>query len=371
MAKKLPLLILTLTISTLVTTVPTPSFAEGSPTAMWSLEEIAALKAEIDAEEELTCGDSPECRKDLRMERLNSGNSIYRAVERLNTSNFLVSAINPSAETISLYFQDEDYMLKRMGINERRNLTELYMYWLEDGMIGPAKDTIVIYNYSEDVKNGTHIDGLHPLISKNEEKDGENWLPPHTEVQYSVAGSDLINNREGILYFTVNASGLIIGLKDYSACTNSPDYTEGMECRLMFNESGYYSYAPMPPKTTAVPSEEPTPEPASNPDELISETPVEPGKGSAGEDSEPKEMADNTETNPKLEIASSVSYTTHYNPPKAPNTGTYPAEVCSREINMPWWIIALILAGNTLLIWWFIPNRHHSHRKPQKSPKKS
>ena len=185
-----------------------------------------------------------------------------------------------------------------------------------------------------------------------------------------MAGSDLVNNEEGILYFTVNASGLIIGLKDYSACINSPDYTEGMECRLMFNESGYYSYAAMPPKATTTPDEEPTPDPAPNLDEPTSETPVESGKGAAEETPEPKEMTEDASTNPELEIIS-TSYTTSYDPPKTPNTGAYPAEVCSREINMPWWIIALISAGNALLIWWFTPNRHHLRQNPQKSPKKS
>lgn len=366
MAKKLPLLILTLTISTLATTVPKSTFAEGSPVAMWPLEEIAALKAEVDAEDELTCGNNVGCREVLRAERLSDDNDhIYLAVEEFSTSNFYVSAINPSAGTITLFLQDEDYISKRRGIDKRYSLTEVYMYWLDD-TIGPLNDTVTICNYSEDVKNGTHVDGLHPLISKNEEKDGENWMPPYTEVQYSVGGSNLADNRNGILYFTAKAGRSIIGLKDYSTCINSPDYTEGMECRIMFKESGSYTYIPMPPRTITIPDEEPIP----NPDEPTGETLVEPGQGAATETPESKETAEDAGANPELEIAS-MSHPVSRSLPKAPNTGAYPAEACSRGINMPWWIIVLILAGNALLIWWFTPNRRHSRQNPPKSPKKS
>lgn len=382
MTKKLPLLaplILTLTISTLATIVPTPTFAAEPTETRWSLAEIAALKAQVDTEDELACGDDPECREDRLMERLNSGDNMYWAVEELSMSNFIVSSINPSAETISLYFQEEDYMLKRMGIDEPRHLSELYMFWLEDGMIGPAKDTIDIYNYSEDVKNDISVSGMHPLISKNEAKDGENWLPPRTEAQYSVAGSNLVDNREGILYFTVNASGLIIGLKDYSECINSPDYIDGMECRIMFNESGYYSYVPMLPAVAEVSTEDPTPAstdaPSTGPTTVPEPTsepiapdpspilPEEPGKGATEED---------PTAAPSIESSDIADNAVDIIAPKSPDTGAevYPGATYGREIELPWWIVALITTGIVLLVWWFVPNHSKLH-KNNKNLKKS
>ena len=276
---------------------------------------------------------------------------IYRALEEFNMSNFIISSINPSSETISLYFQDEDWMMRMMGMDESRKLTEVYAFWLEDGMIGPAKDTIDIYNYSGDVKDDIFVDGLHPLISKNEEKDGVDWFPSRTEVQFSVEGSDLVSNREGTIYFTVNANGLIIGLKDYSECINSSDYVEGMECRIMFSDSGL-RYMPV----------------YSDVEDLSVDNPIS--------DLEPYSIGRRLgfgEVSADV-IYDSATVATGYNIVdsriKAPDTGayTYPAEVCSKEINMPWWLIVAILAGNALLIWWFMPSRQKKYEKMPKKP---
>lgn len=335
MGKKIPILISTLMISISALVPRAPVFAEERP-KLWSLDEIAALKVKTDAEDELICAGNWECKDNLRFGRLDSGEPIYWALEALEMSNLLITSINPSTETISLYFQDEDLMMKRMGIDEPHQLTEAYMFWLEDGMLGPAKDTIDIYNYSEAVKNEQEISGLHPLISKNEEKNGADWLPYRTEVEYSVAGSNLLENREGIIYFTVNADGLIIGLKDYSKCLNSPDYTEGMECRLMFDDSGYYAYIPTVPASIEPTADE---QPAAL-DDILPASEDSTGYGKTGAIS-----------NLDQEL------------PKAPNTGTINSEHEASE-DFPWWLFLLIFLNSLPIIWLFWP-------EPSKSPKKS
>ncbi len=366
MFKKIPCLLLALAISTLVTTVPNSSFAESR--AMWTIDEMATLKAEIDAEDDLICIGDWECEERLFFERLDSGNEIYRALDEFNMSDLIISSINPSTETISLYFQDKDQMMKMMGIDSSRSLSEVYMFWLEDGMIGPAKDTIDIYNYSKDVKDGNNIDGLHPLISKNEDRDGVNWLPPKTEVYYSVVGSNLMDNEEGIIYFTVNASGFIIGLKDYSTCIKSPDYVEGMECRLMFSGSGPV-YVPSFVDSADSSIEDPVIEPVSDlmPDStadgfgsatLIGQTSSSTDLPITGLSFVADESIDEEPTSLKINYDTSAEL-------KAPETGsyTYPAEVCNREVNIPWWLIAIILVGNMLFVWWFMPKSQKNRRK--------
>ena len=348
MPKKILLLLIALSISTLSMTVPKTAFAEEPSQSVWTLEEIAAFKAEVDAEDDLICAGDWTCKEDLRFGRLEGDEGkIYRALEEFNMSDFIISSINPSSGTISLYFQDEDWMMRTMGMDESRKLTEVYAFWLEDGMIGPAKDTIDIYNYSGDVKDGIFVDGLHPLISKNEEKDGTDWFPSRTEVQFSVEGSDLVNNREGIIYFTVNANGLIIGLKDYSECINSPDYAEGMECRIVFSHSGPL-YVPFSSDDVDLPVDDS----ASDLKYYIVEKRLSFSDAYGGPVSA---------TAAKRDTDSGL---------KAPNTGAYayPAEVCSKEINMPWWLIAAILAGNALLIWWFMPSRQKKYEKMPKKP---
>lgn len=347
MPKKILLLLIALSIGTLSMTVPKTALADESSQSVWTLEEMSALKAEVDAEDDLICAGDWMCKEDLRFGRLEGDEGkIYRALEEFNMSDFIISSINPSSETINLYFQDEDWMMRTMGMDESRKLTEVYAFWLEDGMIGSAKDTIDIYNYSEDVKNGILVDGLHPIVSRSEEKDGVDWFPPRTEVQFSVESSDLASNKEGIIYFTVNANGLIIGLKDYSECINSPDYAEGMECRIAFSDSGPL-YIPLSSDDVDLPVDDST----SDLKYYIVEKRLSFSDAYGGPVSA---------TAAKRDIDSGL---------KAPDTGTYtyPTEVCSKEINMPWWLIVAILAGNALLIWWFMPSRQKSTKKCQKS----
>lgn len=369
MSKKILLLLIAVSVSTLSMTVPKTAFAEEPTQSVWTLEKMAAFKAEVDAEDDLICAGDWMCKEDLRLGRLEGDEGrIYRALEEFNMSSFIISSINPSSETISLYFQDEDWMMGMMGMDESRKLTEVYAFWLEDGMIGPAKDTIDIYNYSGDVKDGIFVDGLHPLISKNEEKDGVDWFPFRTEMQFSVEGSDLVSNREGIIYFTVNANGLIIGLKDYSECINSPDYVEGMECRIMFSDSGL-RYMPFSSGAANLL--------ADNPVSDLEPYPIEEQLGFGNANTNTNTDTD-TDTNVSANVDvdtddKTVSTVTGHNIVgsgiKAPDTGayTYPAEACSKEINMPWWLIVAILAGNALLIWWFMPSRQKSAKKCQKS----
>ena len=203
-----------------------------------------------------------------------------------------------------------------------------------------------------------------------------------------MPGSGLLLNTSGKLDHAIFGTNGFnsMGYTDYSDCLNASDYEEGMECKMMVSGDKWISFFPpraeivepdpiitsdtpdtpdalVVPDTTDEPSDSAIiidvttedPEPATN--DPANDTSGAPGKGSASTTSESK--------------AAPIIYTNAYIPPKAPDTGAYPAEACSREINMPWWIIALILAGNALLIWWFTPNRHHLRQNPQKSPKKS
>ena len=348
MSRKTPILILILISLLLCASGATLSSAVHAEETLkwWSVNEMLSYKKQVDEETDAICHGDQECELSLYYERIESNDETYMALDSFMGSSFIVSSINPSKNSISLVFQAEDPMLKRMGINKLRNLTEAYLFWLDDGMIGPAKDTVDIYNYSETVKSQVFTPGVHALLSKNTEIDGENWLPTDTEIEYSALSDDLNANQEGIIYFTVNASGSIIGLKDYSDCIHSPNYEDGMECRLMFNSQGSYAYIPIAPEL---------------PEIAVADSGMVQDQDSTNDETQLSDTSydsanNNTATNGIL--------------PKTPNTGVENTKEGAKN-NFPWWLVILIFLNSLPIIWLFWPDSQKSPKNSKKSIDKS
>ena len=374
MAKKFSLLILTLTISTLAATVPKPASATVwyDNTTWWSVDEMLDFYQEVEQEKADLCGGDTECMQEFDMTMVERGNK-YSALNNLIEGQFWITSINPKEETVKILFFDEDRMLAHMGIKEEIRLKSFYLAWFDDwrGQI---------YNFYRPQFISGEIEGLHTVYDSIAEGLDTAHFPAWQEVEISVPGSGLLLNTSGKLDHAIFGTNGFnsMGYTDYSDCINASDYEEGTECKLMISGDKWMAF--FPPRaeivepdpittpdtsdTTDDPSEPGTitnattgaPEPAPN--EPTDDAPEESGKGSVGTATSESKVA-------------STAYTNSNIPPRAPDTGAYPAEVCSREINMPWWIIALILAGDALLIWWFVPNRRHPRQRSQKSPKKS
>lgn len=374
MAKKNPLLILTLTISTLAATVPNQASAavRYDGTTWWSVAEMLDFYNQVEQEKADLCGGDTECMQEFDMAMVEKGNK-YSALNNLIEGQFWITSINPKEETVKILFFDEDRMFAHMGIKEEIRLKSFYLAWFDDwrGQI---------YNFYRPQFISGEIEGLHTVYDSIAEGLDTAHFPAWQEVEISVPGSGLLLNTSGKLDHAIFGTNGFnsMGYTDYSDCINASDYEEGAECKLMISGDKWMAF--FPPRaeivepdpittpdtsdTTDDPSEPGTianattgaPEPAPN--EPTDDAPEESGKGSVDTATSESKVA-------------STAYTNSNIPPRTPDTGAYPAEVCSREINMPWWIIALILAGNALLIWWFTPNRHHLRQNPQKSPKKS
>ena len=374
MAKKFPLLILTLTISTLAATVPNQASAavRYDGTTWWSVAEMLDFYNQVEQEKADLCGGDTECMQEFDMTMVEKGNK-YSALNNLIEGQFWITSISPKEETVKILFFDEDRMLAHMGIKEEIRLKSFYLAWFDDwrGQI---------YNFYRPQFISGEIEGLHTVYDSIAEGLDTAHFPAWQEVEISVPGSGLLLNTSGKLDHAIFGTNGFnsMGYTDYSDCINASDYEEGAECKLMISGDKWMAF--FPPRaemaepdpiatpdtsdTTDDPGEPGTitnattgaPEPAPN--EPTDDAPEESGKGSVDTATSESKVA-------------STAYTNSNIPPRAPDTGAYPAEVCSREINMPWWIIALILAGNALLIWWFTPNRHHLRQNPQKSPKKS
>ena len=370
MAKKLPLLILTLTIGTLAATVPNKASAAVwyDDTTWWSVEEMLDFYQQVEQEKADLCGSDKACIEEFNMTMVEKGQK-YSALNNLIEGQFWVTSINPKAETVKVLFFNQDRMLAHMGINRKITLQSFYLAWFDNW-------TGQIYNFYRPQFISGKIEGLHTVYDSIAEGLDAAHFPAGQEVEIAVPGSDLLSNTFGRLDAAIFGSEGFnsMGYTDYSDCLNAPDYEKGMECKMMISGNKWISFFPPraemiepdPIATSDTPDTPDIPEPTTPDVTDISEPAItepvdslseEPGKGTVSAIAAPESQVVST------------TYTISYIPPKTPNTGTYPAEVCSREINMPWWIIVLILVGNALLIWWFTPNRQKSRQNPQKSSK--
>mgnify|MGYP003313363245 CR=1 FL=1 len=166
-------------------------------TTWWSVEEMLEFYQEVELEKATKCGNSSGCKMDFNFEMIEMGPK-YRALQKFISRQFLVTAINPSSETIKVLLFDEDMMSKSMGIEEKIYLEHLYLGWFDEW-------NAQIFNYNHEQFTNGSIAGLHTMYDGSSEKDGPDWIPTLTEVELSVAGSDLRNNLSGIIDYAIFA----------------------------------------------------------------------------------------------------------------------------------------------------------------------
>lgn len=348
MGKKfLPLLILALTMAAggLYSASPvSASILDPAGNKVWTLEEVTTAAAEIEEIFATECPDDILCQGRIYAE-YSEASGLYKGTQVFHVTPFLLTSINPSTGTVKILFHTEKNTFGNFTPREDQ-ITEVRMVWADEG----SPDIINTYGGTIPIDLP---DWAHLIYMAKRSTQGSDWIQSYTEFEISAPESNLELNTSGFVKYKFdsiysNARGTI----DYSNCLNSPYYEPGVECRIVFKDTNrVYDYVPYKDGRPAYPNSgyvEPTIEPEE--------------EGLGGE-------TDSVIDNPTAaEPAASIN-ASPIQIPKAPETGaqTYPTEVCSREINLPWWTLALILAGNALLIWWFIPN----HQKTPKNSKKS
>ncbi len=362
MPKKLPILLSSLAIAAggigLQAPSASASILDPDGQTVWTWEEVAATAADVSAKIVAECPNDLDCQLRILRSYADMG-GIYNGVLNFFHSQIFFTSFNPSAGTIKLIYHISQSSFGDLATPED-TLNDLRIVWTDEG----SPDIINTYGGVVPVDNLP--DWAHLVYNANSTTHGAGWITSGTEFEISAPESNLDLNTSGFISFGAYGDrSNVRGRNKYDSCINSPYYEPGMECHLVFlNSQTRIAYVPYKDGRPAYPNsgyiEPEVPEPISDPDPnpATTEPSTEPSPSDITNDSGPEVV--------------STSYTTAYPSPKAPDTGAaYPSEVCSREINMPWWIITLILAGNALLIWWFTPNRHHLRRNPQKSPKKS
>ncbi len=333
---------LLLTLMVLVGPVqPTFAMMETNDTSWWTVDEMLSFYKEVQAEKELKCGDNQDCKRDFNYS-LHERDQKYRALDNFIQNQFWITSVNPTKETIKVLFFGEEMMLKYMGIDEKVQLEHLYIEWYEDwwGQV-----------YNDDYAHFTndYMEGMHKMYAGISSIDGPGWIPAWEETELSVAGSNLSENIQGIIAYSIFAEENMYnaqGSYDYFNCIHSPDYQEGMECKMYVSGDQWISYFPQEEQD----SDKPT----------VAQT--EPTQPSSSDKSEQETVMNIQEPNNSDNDPESQKLTLLNKTPKAPETGAN-LEGYENETTMPLWLIILIVIGVMLIVWWFLPTENQKNRK--------
>ena len=342
----------------------TPVFARES-SEIWTVPQLMTIQKEVAAETAELCSGYTFCEDELYLSHLETGGK-YAALDGFSNMIILITAINPSNSTIRVIFHDEDLMMRWLPEEGRRStLDELYVSKFSNRPgIDEAHD-IMRSGYSSD----TH----HPLFAGTAATNGAGWFTPDIEVELPITNATSLLEAPYIIHFAMEADYTnVIGAHDYSDCLASPAYEEGMECRVVFDENGWFYFLPFWPgaesSATITVAKDPTLEDTTPGDTLTEDsilsddTPAEGGLGFV----EPEEGTTLAAgLNP--EAASIEPTPTSDTLPTAPDTGSPTYGFHAKKTDLPLWIAGLIIANFALLIWWFTP----IHKKSPKNPKKS
>ena len=240
----------------------------------WSVAEMQTASDLINAKREEFCQGDRMCREELPWQQMDEFGGIYRALDPYENIHFMLTSVNPSANTVKFLYHDEDKMLSRMlGETVRHDIASIYAVWVDEslGSITTTSSNWLAYGQRapyhlgtvEEVEAATHL-----VFDESETELGAGWFTPNTEREYHVEDSNLTDNTNGQIHFSLNATeggGHSHGTLDYSSCIKSPEYITGMECKTMFSEDGSRVYLPF--VVASIPTDNPAElsEPISNP----------------------------------------------------------------------------------------------------------
>ena len=343
--KKIPIFVLSILFLGLLFGPSQPSHAAifENDTTWWTVEELLEFYPEVEAEKDAECGDNQDCQMEFNFSMIERGPK-YSALSNLLEGQFWITSINPTTGTIKVLFFDDDMMLKRMGIEEKLTIENLYIGWTETWLghgyyhnfVTPFDDTML---------------GVHQLFNSETEDTG--LVVPWQENEFPMLEPDISGNTSGVLYYTIYAEDEMFnaqGTFNYSSCLNTPEYQEGTECKMYVSGDQWVSY--FPPRDATV---------ENNPSEGFGEidadepTTIEitgiSGNTNIKQQEETKGTID-------LQELQSLQKSGIKTVPKAPHTGEYDAISNSyKAINFPWWLTILIVLGGATLLWFFWPKK--------------
>lgn len=356
MAKKIPFIILTLIFTALVGCNFGAPPAHAEPMRYWTVEELSKISLEKEAEKNAICQGDPTCEREF-FENLQMEDTVENNILTMfEDYRVIISRINPSKGTVHVLYHDYDPALRRLGDVRKEPFYQFYLVWLDSYIPDPRFS----YNWAwyppfvDQIRRGTLSEGTHLLLSKDSAIDGEDWIIPNQEMEFTTYNNELTADYTGILHF----AGVIDWWQPYEAfeygeCLESPDYQPGMECRYVFYEDYTTGYVPFKIKektTEDTPAviEPVAPEATTTTTEGISTSTIrvpeiisEVSQNKASE-TPVNEVANTTEVKEDLKDSIEVPL----------------AAGREDDHQFPWWLVVFIFSGIFLILWWFVPIEH-------------
>ena len=370
----------------------------------WSFQEMLDFEADFDARANERCGQDFQCIRNYMFEEMQvPGQEVkYSLIDYIKNNHFTITAINPTTETVRLYYRSQENLMDYSGTNNHYQLDELYLAWVEESVPDPRMnvrfvDDRLVTDYVLDVRNGVTTPGVHYVLSGTSAEHGAGWFTPNVELEFSVAGSDLASDPRHWMHFVVlgDRGGNMLGMTEYDTCFNA-DYREGMECRVMHDSDGRVVYLPFWPDGTPGygyrEPEEPTTSDTGVSDDTTSDASATSDVASNGNNTSdtvspiitastitvtlpPSTNIIRVPVNPinqgKSESSTALSSAQDGSLVATASTAKSQEEhvelplasgpAKTTEFQFPWWIVVLLIGGDALVLWWFLSSRAKKH----------
>ena len=385
-----------------MTPLPASAAIERNGKTYWTFEETWELKDAIDAEAAALCGYDYGCELDYRFSLLDQPE--YRMMgAMIFPSMVYMTAINPKKETIKFFYNGAgDWTTQVLTMDKQFPLQEFTTFWVEDEELNYSiqNDARKTRYHADLILSDSVAEGITPLFYGSVERNGENWFEPNKEIEISVAGSGLARNRSGFFHQIGVSDGTFVGTINYSDCLKSPDYRDGMECRLMFAEDGGIWYLPFgtedetevetPELEPEISEPEPEPLEPEAPEPEPEPVPLVPEVSEPEAIPEPESPKSTPESTPEI---ASISEPVPESTPRiafasesTPELASEPEPVSESELDsvsaltpelddeddilvpftsvpqdddhsldFPWWLAVILFVGDAVLVWCFAP----------------
>ena len=343
----------------------------------WSIKELATYYNQKNAEREARCYDDIACHDEaLNNDLMDAEYAAGRAVFYINR--FAIASVNRETSDIEVYYNNDDLDVSKYNPGWRdSDLKTLFIGWFEE-------DSNQLFGLSDSSLLNSSGVGQHTLISQS---NNSGVIPSQAFIPIGF-DNDLAENHTGLIGYAVGST-FYKGreLLDLSMCLNDPNW---VSCDLYVSSSGEAKYYVTIDLEDVGPDLPPEIDEPHNP---IDDPFVEPTIDPEPEPTQPEPTPENTIATPStLEIsqitalseapaeviATTITETVTETPTElAPESSEKGNETSSVDIPLtsntienttkkcaksefPWWFIVLVLAGDAIIIWFFMP-------KPQKT----
>lgn len=385
----------------------------------WTVEELLEFSETIEAESSRLCGDNIDCKQDFRFSYIEKADPKYQALESLEQSQFMITSFDFQKDTLKALYFDQDQMQKRMGDGEHFPLKYILLAWFDQldkfatnyyldfpieeqltedtklvyfgsgesfGSNGYPSDQIFelpikpnslqgnslgyldiyilsdqlntreVIDYSPCLKDPDYAKGTECQLAFSANQGYRYFLSKNTADQNSVDSSSSTNSQnsdfnhsqesEPTDFQDVNSTDIQTpDPVDDSLIINSPQAANDALVSVLSDDAGQSktAYSQITTKSNEVSTLEygsflPSFLPQNIFQDIIAQTPV----------------SENSKTEKELSASSNVVEplaTTNVDLPLSGN------QDCRRLIVFPWWLVILLIVGDLVILWWFLPKQ--------------